>query len=186
MDSYYIDYSDYFKEIATNHVAIRHQDEKGEKAFYHISIEDVFIGAGRNEWKQKGRILVLMDPIININRSNTHSIKQSYEGGFMILAHFKKGDETDHVEKKNHTHEIAYDIINRMIMNSKEGHPLFNYSIDGHNAFNVDFADYKGDGYYTGTRCTFSFMTNKEKCVYQSKWVDDLETAKYIDENCIK
>lgn len=171
----YSEYWNYFKNLCVNHPKLQHQDTAGEKVFSRADITEVFTGF-RMDLKAKGYGFILLDPTSVINEPGSSNILQEYEGGFIICKYFKRDDNSSFITAIEETEEVYKDIVERMIHDSQNGFPMFNFSLNKTNNFNAQITQ-ASDGSYAGWMVTFSYknqamIQSRKDCPQRVNWID--------------
>ena len=160
-------YRNYFKHLAENHPALLHQDAKGKRTFFNINIEETQ-QQFRSGIKEKGTAMYLID-----YTSNVFENRRIAMGGFVIMTYCNpKGSQGEKYIAKALTETTVYNILGRMSYDSRNGEPLFNYSLDELNDISVVSFYYKADANYVGHLCTFKFADNWKECIDEVEWAD--------------
>lgn len=86
----------------------------------------------------------------------THQATKELQGGFIIAKHFNpRGDHQEYLDAMIAAERVMDDIISKMILDSKEGHPLFDNYLDANQDINITPVLDTGDGTYCGWMCIF-------------------------------
>lgn len=167
-DTYY----KYFKHQAETHPEILHTATS--KAFELISVEEAF-GDFRTIGK-KGVVLRLLEFSYSF-QENGMPLKYT-TGGFLILKNHSSREDgaTGFNAAMITTETVTDDIIQKMIADSQNNHPLFKYSLNTADKINVQMAINKGDIGYSGFICTFTIAPYWRACL-----AEDPETPAWTD-----
>ncbi len=189
-EQWYIDYVDYFKLIATNHIKIQHTSTSDyELGFVRISLQEAFLGYQRKDWKIGSLVLELIDPTTRLTHLEGGIQYRTLQGGFQIVGHHIDGDNDSQIKIMTEAEITATDIITRMRYNSRGGHPLWSRSFDAGQDVTYSFITYNNDGNWAGVRVLFDFRTKHDVCIYNNRWNDDVLNDEFInndDLECIK
>jgi len=165
-------YHNYFKYQAENHSELLHDDQSDNRVFAQIDIEESF-GDFRTGAKEKDFIMRLIEPT-----TETSGEESLITGGF-IIAHYhsdKNEGSEGYLNALKKSEKVTKDVIRRIIHDSREGHPLFNYSLDSKQDFSSQTVTHIGDGSYSGWRTVFSFNTFFDQCQNEEAYSDDGQT----------
>ena len=170
-------YINYFKHQAENHPLLAHSDSLGSRVFATITTEEA-LGDFRSGARSKGYIMRLLEYSYQVTDAGNHEVTKRHEGGF-IIAHYhssRDGGDTQYLEAVAKAERVVDDMIEKMIADSKAGHPLFYYSLDSRQDFIVTPARFIGDASYSGYLCLFSFNSFFRNCITAEDapaWGDD-------------
>lgn len=155
-------YRNYFKHQATAHPELAHSDAVGSRVFAEIKLEDSF-GDFRTAAKAKGYIFRLMDYDYQVGRFD-HEITKRISGGFVVAHFFQRDKLSDYLSAKNKAETVMDQVIEKMIADSENGHPLFHGSFDANQDITVQPVEYTGDASYVGYRCVFRLSQYWANC----------------------
>ena len=166
-------YRAYFLHQCQNHPELQHQD--AAKVFGMIDIEDSF-GDFRLGAKEKGYLLRLITYTYGVGLS-THETLKAYTGGYIIAKYFqpRTGGEEEYWAAMDDTERINDELIEKIIVDSRNGHPLWYNSLDSRQDFSVQPIRLTGDGSYCGWRTIFSWRSYWRDCITSPdapEWAD--------------
>jgi len=172
-------YIKYFKHQAEQHPALQHQDADGKRVFDVIDVEQAFSGI-RSFAKEKDFIFRLLIYTSDITDNYTDDAQKIMLGGF-IIAHYhstrSEGPEGFNIAMSK-AEKVGDEIIQKMITDSQNSHPLFNNSFN--TAQNISIQPYMsaGDSTYSGWLFTFRFSHWFKDCLTPGApaWGDNGET----------
>jgi hypothetical protein len=173
-------YVNYFKHQAESHPALRHNDAIGQRVFAVISVDEA-LGDFRAGLKPKSYLMRLLEYSYRVSDSGNHEVVKMHEGGFLV-AHYhsaREGGSAAYFEAMSKSEKVLDEIIEKMIADSRAGHPLFYYSLDSKQDFKVSPHGYVGDSTYAAWVCTFTFKRYWPNCITRPDapaWLDDGET----------
>lgn len=168
----YNNYVDYFRNIAATHPWIIHQATIGNKAFC-ISIEEA-LTSFRTNIREKGYFMRLIQYTYTIDDNKSQNSLKHLMGGFIIAKHHKKDDFDDMVDAIANSERIVDEIVERMVADSRNGHPLFYHNFDRPENVSVNPWHYPVDS-YSGWICTFEISNFFRNCITDPKapaWTD--------------
>lgn len=155
-------YFNYFKAVAINHVALAHSDARGQQVFDYADIESAF-GKLRDGTKPQAWIMRLVMPRRSFRRENDVT-QRVLDGGFLLAKYADarlRGDQAI-IDAQDEVLEVADQIVERIVGDSRNGHPLFCYAADRADrlAWNAIAQANVGDGNYHGYFCTFEIANS--------------------------
>lgn len=176
------DYRNYFRHQCKNHPDLLHEDVSGRKVFEVIDVEEAE-GAFRTEASDTGYIFRLINYTFALRSDGGSNALKQPDGGFVIakLYRARSGGVDSKMQALSDAERIGLDIIEKMVTDSREGHPLFHYSIDSVDELNL-FATprmYAGDTGYAGWIFTFNFRNfqrTDSQCDASTAWLDGGKT----------
>ena len=159
-------YRAYFYHQCEAHPALAHQDEVGERVFQVVGIEEA-LGDFRTGAKAKGFIFRLINYTYTIGDDGGHETQKQIQGGFIIARHFSGRNigTPDYYAAMEQSEQVADEIIEKMIADSLNAHPLFYHSLDSRQQINVQPVAITGDANYAGWLCTFQFANFWRNCI---------------------
>lgn len=158
-------YNAYFEHQAINHPDLLHDPASGQRVFSIISLEEA-LGDFRSGTKEKGPIMRLIEYSYTTSDFGQHEVRKRIEGGF-IIAHYhsaRAGGSEDYLQAMVKSERICDEVIEKMIGDSKAGHPLFYYSFSSRQDVAVNPTRFIGDACYSGYMCLFSFSNYFRAC----------------------
>lgn len=159
-------YINYFRHQAENHPYILHEDTEGRRAFESINIEEAMLSGLRSGLAPGQTVLKVLQYTYNIHRPGTDMLKK-VRGGFMVAQYFSPRNSTPakFIEALTTAERITDELIEKMLADSQNGHPLFNYSLDSDQDIQVTTAPMKPEGNYIAKICTFYFERFWRNCI---------------------
>lgn len=171
-------YRDYLLHQAVNHPDLQHQPEK-DKVFEMMSIEEA-VGDFRTTIKEKGFIMRGIHYTYSISDKNADAMKQ-LTCGFVIAKYHssRTGGKEAFQQVLVDTEKVVDEIVEKMIADSKNGHPLFYYSLNTAQNVSVIPKVSAGEVGYSGWLCTFRIANHWRNCIKHTdapQWADDGKT----------
>lgn len=168
-------YRAYWLHQAENHPELQHTEES--KVFEMISIEEAF-GDFRMGAKEKSFILrpIFYTYRVGINTQDGQSLKQA-QGGY-IIAHYydpRGGGSQAMLDALDKAERVNDQLMEKIIADSRAGHPLWNRSLDSNQNFNSQPVLLTSGLCYVGYRTVFNFHNAIPLCypAEQAEWDDD-------------
>ena len=150
-------YEAYFREVAEQHKQLAHVDAYGERCFEFMDIAEAF-GSIRDGVRPQGFIFRLFRPYRRFVKREGGTFRV-LEGGFLIAKFGDVRQQGDGIVTlaMDESLLIVDQVVARMVGDSRNGHPLFEYGADKADAlgFQALPATNVGDGTYHGFSCTF-------------------------------
>jgi uncharacterized short protein YbdD (DUF466 family) len=151
-------YEKYFEHQAKTHPDLLHTATDGDKVFFRM--EDTerktsFVTGIRPD----SYLFILLPAEYVVTDGNDRLGQKRINGGF-IMAHSyhpRNNSDTELRTARYRAEARTDEIIEKMIADSRAGHPLFNYSLDADQDIRVQVAQRTGDVTYTGYLVTFEF-----------------------------
>lgn len=169
---YFENYVSYFRSLCENHPELQHSDNVGNVVFLVMSLFDFFGGAWREKLKEKKYAFVLLTPNATASGNNY----KTNHGGFIVLHyHSERQNTTDMISAMTKSERVGFEIIQRMVKDSIEGHELFDYSFSSPEdlGLTIEPEINQGDTGYSGWMFFFEFQTAIPKCDHGTVWLDD-------------
>lgn len=170
-------YYDYFRHQARTHVDLLHQEAEGQEVFGIIDIEQA-LGDFRTDIQPKGYMMRLINYTYSIGQ-RTHEATKELQGGFVIAKQYDpRGDRTLYHAAMSAAEQVTDDIIGKMILDSRAGHPLFDHYFDDKQDIRVSPVLATGDGAYCGWMCIFRTPQFFANCFNPNadRWTDGGQT----------
>lgn len=169
-------YIAYFKHQAVNHPDLLHDDAVGSRVFEVITVEEA-LGDFRTAVAEKNYIMRLMHYTYNVGDRGLNEVRKYIQGGF-IIAHYHsdKAGTVTQLEAMALAEKVVDEIIEKMIADSKAGHPLLYHSLDSKQDITVSPVMYVGDNSYSGWMCLFNIYNWWRDCITHEDapaWLDD-------------
>lgn len=156
--SLYSEYVNYFKYLCTQHPEIRHAEEKHKDAFAIIDIED--LGEFRTKIKTKDIVFRLINYMNKLGQNTTGQEYKALQGGFLIIDFFspRSAGSSGLQAALDRAETVTDQFIERMVLDSRNGHSLFSHSLDSAQNFTVETAiGLHSDGSYAGWLVLFDW-----------------------------
>lgn len=168
---------DYFHYLCTQHPLLAHADTVGSRVFEVRDLEDAF-GALRTGMKEKTYAVRLVLPSVKY-RTEANGARKSYQFGLLVAKYHGRREtaDSDVTDAMADSERVAEDFLERMVSDSRNGHPLFGYSADQVDNMEVtaEFLPMLFDGSYSGIMMLFQFepyrKINSQACD-PIAWVD--------------
>lgn len=168
----YADYSDYFKELATKHVDVKHDDlVPGNKKFFQMSIEEFYSGAsgGLLPAPSAGPFVILLDYVSTVKY--TGGARDHREFMIQVLQGVSNNQHDDANTAKNTCEGICNDFIAKMVEDSQNGLPIFQHSLDKADMIKKVPGQIIFQSPYVGFQMSFETITSFNDCVDNTKWL---------------
>lgn len=168
-------YRKYFEWQAINHPALGHDPATGDRIFQVIDIEESF-GDFRTGAKEKSYLMRLLNYTYSISLE-AHETHKILEGGFLVARYYSpRTDGADgYFQAMADAEKVMDEIIEKMIADSRNGHPLFYHQLNRNQDIMVQPIRYTGDVSYCGWRCIFAFRQFWRDCITSNEapaWTD--------------
>ncbi len=161
MAKYITDVVDYFKNLCVQHPLLAHSETTGSRIFEVVAYDEAF-GDFKTGAKEKSYFVRFILPTMKWENKDNNAHKR-YQCGFIVGKYYstKEDLKTVKVTAWAEAERSADDFVARMVYDSREGHALFNSTIDlVENAqLQGDFMDVQGDGSYAAVMYLFEFGT---------------------------
>lgn len=156
-------YRAYLKHQAVNHPALQHSDTEGQRVFAMIQVEEALADL-RTAAKEKDYIMRGFHYTYNVQDDGQG--RKYMQGGFMIAKAYSASEGgTDALLAALDAAETVVDeIIEKMVSDSRNGHPLFLYSLDSAQRIDVRPRPLISDN-YAGWMCFFDFFNYFRVCL---------------------
>jgi len=169
-------YEAYFRHQAESHPELLHQDVEGQRVFGVVNVDE-FAGDFRAGIRSQGYIMRLLEYSYRITDAGTHEVRKTLEGGFLVAHHFsnRENGQAGYLSAKKKAEQVTDEIIEKMIADSQAGHPLFYYSLNSQQQFQINPTSYIGDVSYVGYMCLFSWSSWWRNCITDPvapEWTD--------------
>lgn len=150
---------DYFKGLCVQHPLLKHSEDAGRRIFEVIAYDEA-LGDFKTGAKEKAYFVRFILPTMKWANQGNNAHKH-YECGLMVGKFYSTREDakTEKITAWADAERVADDFIARMVYDSREGHALFNSTIDlVENAhLTGDFLDVQGDGSYAAVMYLFDF-----------------------------
>lgn len=170
-------YIKYFRHQAVNHPDLLHQEQEGSRVFDVVDIEEGMLTGIRSGLLPGQYAMRLFHYTYRINRPGAELLK-FIQGGFLLAKSFSPRNSSDdeYQTALQDAERVTDEIIEKMISDSLNGHPLFYRSLDSDQDINVVTAPRPTiDGSYAGKICTFTFAQHWINCI------DSLDAPDWLD-----
>lgn len=149
-------YYDYWKHQAESHVLLQHSDTDGSRVFEVVTIDDA-LGDFRTGVKKQDFIFRLIKYYFTVHQ-NEHQVTKEINGGFIVAKwHNKNRDgKAARFAAEVAAEEVMNEMIEKMIADSKNSHPLFDHHLDAAENIRVQAVEDAGDGSYVGWMCIYT------------------------------
>ena len=166
-------YRKYFLHQAIHHPDLAHQPDR-DRVFEIIDVEEA-LGDLRTSAKEKDFIMRLLMYTYELNDNYTEDINKYMHGGFIIAKHHshRKDGKNGFYEAMRLSEKVVDEIIDKMIGDSRNGHPLFYYSLNTAQNIQVAPLRHAGDIGFSGWLCTFRIASWFPHCL--AKGITDAE-----------
>lgn len=129
----------------------------------------------------KGYIFRLIDYTYSIANEGNGQVRKTFQGGFVVAHYYSNRNDgsADYHAAKRKAEQVTDEIIEKMIADSINGHPLFNHSFDSRQQINVTPYSAVSGTSYTGYLATFEWTGNFRDCVTSDDapaWIDGGQT----------
>lgn len=166
-------YYDYWQHQAESHVDLQHSEADGSRVFEVITIDDA-LGDFRSGVKKQDFIFRLIKYYFTVGQ-NEHQISKELNGGFIVAKWYnpREGKEARFAAEVA-AERVMNEMIEKMIADSKNGHPLFDHYFDAPQNIRVQNVENTGDGSYTGWMCIYAADQFFSNCTEPSaaRWAD--------------
>ncbi len=161
MAKYLTDVVDYYQNLCVQHPLLAHDEAAGKRVFEVVAYEEAF-GDFRTAGKEKDFFVRFIMPTMDWKNNGNNAFKH-YQCGLMVGKYYsaRENPKTAKVAAWSAAEAVADDFIARMVYDSRDGHALFNSTIDLIENANLsgDFIDAAGDGSYAAVMYLFDFGT---------------------------
>lgn len=170
-------YRAYLQHQAENHPDLLHSDTDGQRVFAMMNIEEA-VSDLRGAASEKGYMMRGFHYTYSV--SDDGDGRKFLQGGFMIAKSFsaRSAGSSSFFTAMDDSERVLDEIIEKMVSDSRAGHPLFLHSLDSAQSINVRPRPYVGDS-YAGWFCTFDFFNYFRVCITDDAapaWADGGQT----------
>jgi len=146
------------------------------KVFETVNVDEA-LGDFRGNVQAKGFIFRLIDYTYRVADNEANDPQKLVNGAFLVAHHFssRSGGKESYNLAKDNSEKIVDELIEKMIGDSQDGHPLFYYSMNTANNIHITPIANTGDSGYVGWICDFFFNNHFPICPGQSTdpaWID--------------
>jgi len=158
---------------------LQHLPDK-DKVFEMMSVEEA-VGDFRTSIKEKGFIMRGIHYTYSISDDTTGNVAKKLTCGFVIAKYHssRTGGKEAFQQVMVDTEKVVDEIIEKMIADSNNGHPLFYYSLNTAQTISVIPKISTGDAGYSGWLCTFRIANHWRNCITHENapdWADGGKT----------
>jgi hypothetical protein len=169
-------YIKYFQYLATRHPLLRHRNEVGSKTFDVVLQRDIKeLAIARTDINAAADfILIAVVPTKDTQPLEDGHAKNYYTGGFFVFKKYspKVNKKDDWWAALYETEVIATQILQRMVFDSQNKHPLFHRQADSYEQLNPRFSERTlGDDWH-GFLVTFNIRNILPNCPLPCAWLD--------------
>lgn len=169
-------YIKYFEYLAKKHPIFRHRNEVGSKTFDVVLQRDIKdLEIARTDINAASEfILIAVVPTKETLPSEDGNAKNDYTGGFFVLKKYspKTNKKDDWWTALYETEVIGTQILQRMVFDSQNKHPLFHRQCDAYSQLNARFSERTIDGNWYGFLVTFNIKNILPDCPLPCAWLD--------------
>lgn len=167
-------YRAYLAHQAATHPDLLHADETGRRVFAMMHVEEV-VSDLRSTATEKGFIMRGLHYTYRLRDDGDG--RRIIEGGFMVAKQYsaREGGTAAFLKAMDDAERIVNEIVEKMIADSRAGHPLFLHSFDSEQDVSVTPRPLVSDG-YAGWMAIFTFSNFFESCLDREDapaWTDD-------------
>jgi hypothetical protein len=170
-------YANYFEYVASKHPLLNHVAEIGKRTFDVIPQSDVKdFDMIRTEIDAAADFaMVAVIPTLELQERTDAGVNRTYTGAFFVLKKYSSRND----EKRSwyggtsEAEGIAEDILQRIVKDSRNKHPLFHRSCDTMGALNYRMLERKVSN-WSGLLVTFNFSNIMPDCPNTTtNWLDN-------------
>ncbi len=157
-------YIKYFEHQAINHPSLLHQTGAKNRVFEVVGIDEA-LGDMRTQGAEKGFLMRLIRYTFRVSDAEGGGqVVKVPTGGFLILKYNsdRQQGSQSRLDASAAAEKVMGDMIEKIIADSLNGHPLWCHSLDSHQNFSVQA--YEGVADYVGWRCIFSWNQEFINC----------------------
>lgn len=151
-------YREYFEKQAQMHPELLHSE--GNKVFALVSVEEAIGDLRSPNVSASGYLMRCMEPVYRIGPGDQYP-RQTFDGGFMIARQHDVRNEgtSGYLAAIDGSEAVGCDIIEKMYVDSENGHPLFEHAAHGTLTITARIRPVVGDGGYGGWLFLWSIET---------------------------
>lgn len=156
-------YRAYLQHQAASHPDLQHDDAEGSRVFAMMNIEEA-VSDLRSSAQTKTYIMRGLYYTYNVTDNGEG--RREVQGGFMIAKQYSSREQGSNAffTAMDDSERIVNEMIEKIVSDSRVGHPLFFHSLDADQNFVVRPRPLVGDG-YAGWFCNFTFVTSFTVCI---------------------
>lgn len=164
-------YRDYFRHQAINHPTLAHTFTS--RVFAMIGVDEDY-GDLRSMVKEKDYVMRLLEYTYQAGQDQGGVFRKSLRGAFMVAKFYSpRNNSSAEYHAALHAAETIMDnIIEKMIRDSRNGHPLFGYALDSTQDFQIAPVLRPADGAYAGWECVFTLRPLFPEACDSVGWLD--------------
>lgn len=159
---YIKDFADYIEYLCQQHPLLLHNNTT--RRIFEVSTYDEAFGDFKTSAPEKNYFARLILPTMSISQDMDNAWK-TYQFGLMVGKFYSNREDgkAGQMTAFKDSEKVADELIARMVMDSRNGHPLFGGTIDNPDNLNLqgDFFAFSGDGAYASTLYLFEFSTHR-------------------------
>lgn len=166
-------YRAYLKHQAINHPELQHGDDEGERVFAMMQVEEALADL-RTAAKEKDYIMRGFHYTYHVQDDGQG--RKHIQGGFLVAKYYSatEGGSAAMLAALDDAETVLDEIVEKMVSDSRNGHPLFLHSLDSAQRIDVRPRPLAGDN-YAGWMCFFDFYNFFRVCVTHDDapaWLD--------------
>jgi len=164
-------YRDYFRHQAINHPALLHS--ASSRVFAMIGVDEDY-GDLRSMVKEKDYVMRLLEYTYQAGQDQGGLLRKSLRGAFMVAKFCspRNNSSAEYQAALNAAESVVDNIIEKMIIDSRNGHPLFGYALDSQQDFQIAPVPRPADGAYAGWECVFTLRPVFPYACDSVAWLD--------------
>jgi len=167
----YLDFKNYFEDLATKHLAINHDsNDETKKKFFEVMLEEIISGITHKlPGKEDGPFLIYTGYLDRVNFKE-QNIKNR-ELMFFVMQSVGVKDYSEQATAKNRCESIVDDFLSKMMKDSREDLALFDNALDTMNNVSIIPNEFKiASTVYVGWQVSISLVVYPNLCFNQSNW----------------
>jgi hypothetical protein len=164
-------YRTYFKHQAQNHPLLLHTSSN---RVFAVVRSDAAYGDLRSKVKEKDFVFRLLEYTYQRD-DNESPARKRIRGGFMVAKFYsqRNGDDDTYFSAIEAAEAVMDDLIDKMISDSENGHPLFGYDFELSNELTITPVHNVGDGSYAGWEVLFTLRPGWPERCGTVAWLDN-------------
>ena len=170
-------YRAYLKHQAIHHPALQHSDAEGQRVFAMMQVEEA-LGDLRTAAKEKDYLMRGFHYTYHVQDDGQG--RKHIQGGFLIARYYSasEGGTAALLAALDDAETVMDELIEKIISDSRAGHPLFSHSLDSGQQIQVRPRPMVGDS-YAGWMCFIDFYNWFRVCLEDPAapaWLDGGQT----------
>lgn len=170
-------YRAYLKHQAVNHPDLQHTDAEGGMVFAMMHVEEALSDL-RTSAKEKAFLMRGFHYTYALDDDGEG--RKRLQGGFMVAKYYSatEAGTTAMLAAMDDAERVVDEIVEKMISDSRAGHPLFFHSLDSGQRIDVRPRPLMSDS-YAGWLCLFDFYQDYRVCLTHEDapaWIDGGQT----------